>query len=73
MLMPMVNIRKVGVAVRLWRVLMRVAVWFSAIPVGLMVVLVVSIVAVPVRMVERAVLVVVRVVFAQVQPDPGGH
>lgn len=71
--MPVVNVRKVRVAVVHGRMLMRMGVRLGAIPIGVVAVLVVGIVAVWVGVGQRGVLVVVRVVFAQVQPDPSGH
>ena len=71
--MPVVNVREMRMVVRQRLVLMRVAVGFAAIPTGLMRVLVVRIVAMPVTMRKRRVLVIVGVVFRQVQPDTDRH
>jgi len=53
--------------------LMNVRVRLDAIPIGIVAVLVVGIVAVRMRVRQRGMLVVVSVVFRQMQPDPGGH
>jgi hypothetical protein len=71
--MLVVNVRKMRVAVVHGRMLMRMGVRLGAIPIGVVAVLVVGIVAVWMGVGQRGVLVVVRVVFAQVQPNPGGH
>ena len=56
--MPMMNVRKMRMRMRDWRVLMRVHVWFHAVPLKLMRVLMMFVV--PVRMVVSKRYVGVR-------------
>lgn len=73
MRVPVVNVRKVRVAVFQRLMLMQMGVRLGAIPTGFVAVLVVGIVAVRVLVRQRGMLMGVGVVFCQVQPDPRGH
>ena len=68
-----VDVGKMGVAMRQRLMTMGMGVRFSPIPIEVVRVLMMRVVAVAMRMLERFVCVLVLVPFAQVQPDAEHH
>lgn len=73
MLVAVMDVREVRVAVQQWRVHMRVAVRFFAVPWKVVAVLVVLVVAMTMLVCEGLVRMFMRVPFADMQPDTQGH
>ena len=71
--MPMVDIRKMRMAVACRLMLVGMGMGLIAIPVKVMAVLMVRIVAVFMRMGQRGVIMRMRMVFGQMQPNAGCH
>lgn len=71
--MPVMDVRKVRMPVSQLPVLVHMRMWLRSVPVKVVAVLVVGVVAVHMAVGQGNVLMVMRMVLAEVQPDAGGH
>lgn len=71
--MLVVHVRKVGVPMGDDRMPVRVQVWFAAVPGKVMFMLVMVVVHMPMRVVQRLMGVLVLVALPDMQPDTDGH